>query len=188
MAYSRKPRRRPKRRQQRRKRSTFKRRSTRKRSRGMTRKHVLNITSVKKHDNMLSWVPTSETNPAGGGSATDIVLPADSNTRIFMYSPTARIRWPPSTSTLLPAVDLDPVSTRTSTSVFARGYRETTTFRLSGPTPYRMRRVVFVVRVCPTLLLQRILPSHLTSFVILFRLSAMFGNLRISLLLLVSVL
>lgn len=150
MAYSRKPRRRPKRRQQRRKRSTFKRRGGRKRmSRGSSRRTILNVSSVKKHDNMLNFVPTSESDPSGGGSPGDIVLPADSAIRYFLFSPTAKGMYPTTADT---STVFNPVSTRQTSDVFARGYREVTTLRLAGPTPYRLRRIVFCCKGLPDIL------------------------------------
>lgn len=123
----------------------------------MSRRRVLNITTVKKQDNMLNWVPTTASNPAGGGSPTDYITSADSTVHSFLFCPTYR-------QLSSDPLGQDDSSGRTKQNTFARGYRETSTLRVAGPTPFRMRRIVFAMKAIDPALIKATSSLFTTDF------------------------
>jgi len=114
------------------------------RSRAPGRRRILDVTSVKKQDNMLTWVPDSATNPAGSGAPSSITLPASGGIIVLPFCPTARDY----------TEDEHGAPDRNSQNVFMRGYKETCSLRVSGGSPWRRRRIVFRSKGSPTQWLQ----------------------------------
>jgi len=108
-------------------------------TRMMSRKRVLNITSEKKHDNMLpvSFTPTGSSASAGGYTVTG-------NSSAFMI-------WCPSYRDRI-ATDPTGVSTRANDTVFMRGLKESITIRTSGvgstgnAASWLWRRILFTAK------------------------------------------
>lgn len=109
-------------------RSTIRRRVTRRPRMG--RRSILNITSIKKHDNML---PAVVGTPGSAPVLGPILMPA---TTAFLFCPTAR---PVGT------FDVGEVQ-RTRQLTFSRGYREKVQFALADGTPWIWRRIVFTYK------------------------------------------
>lgn len=113
------------------KRSTF-------RSKKMSKRRILNITSKKKQDNMLSF-----SNSASDGTGTTIRaggLFANGLTpyAMTMFSPTARSLVTAGNTNL--AVD---TADRTASVCYMRGYKENLRIQTSSPLPWIWRRIVF---------------------------------------------
>lgn len=106
----------------------------------MSKKRILNITTEKKQDNMLQVVPNDPTNPAGAFTIGDYTVGAGTTAHTFLFCPTAR---------LINNEATNDTSARTRPDTFARGYKEVTTFRIGGPSPWRMRRIVFSLKGFP---------------------------------------
>jgi len=113
-------------------RRTFRRRVIRRR-RPMTARRVANISSQKKQDNMLQWVPTDPNLPGGAGTISEQVITAGAGQAAFLFCPSARPFQPTQNDE----------SDRNHKNTFARGYRETTQIRVNGGTPWRRRRITF---------------------------------------------
>ncbi|UYD39071.1 MAG: capsid protein [Wigfec virus K19_469] len=136
MAYARRYRSRP-----RRARRVNKRRSKRsftkssrysKRRATMSKKRVLNITSVKKRDVLPSWDNAAGT---GGEIGAPEILPG---TTRFIFSPTARQRDSAVTT-----------ASRNKQSVFMRGYNEKMELVTNNNNSWRWRRICFTVKGYP---------------------------------------
>lgn len=107
------------------------------------RKRVLNITSKKKRNGMLSW---SNTTPTGGSQPTAIG-PAyinGSTGGLFLFSPTAQNLTTGGTVNLV--VD---VADRTSTTCYMKGFSEHIRIQTSSPIPWFWRRVCFTLKGQP---------------------------------------
>nr|USZ80640.1 capsid protein [Tick-associated genomovirus 2] len=113
------------------------RRTYRKRG-GMGRKSLLNITSRKKRNGMLSWSNTVQTS---GASRTTAVGPAvinGQNTGFFLWCPTA--------------MDMDQnsivanVASRSATNCFMKGLSENLRIQTSSQAPWFHRRICFTSR------------------------------------------
>lgn len=114
----------------------------------LSRRRVLNITSRKKHDNMLTWIPSDPTNPAGSGAAGNLTLSSSSEIVTYnLFCPSARQLDADGTTD-------DEPQARSAQNTYARGYRETSTIRTNGPAPLRFRRIVFSIKGLPARLLQ----------------------------------
>lgn len=113
--------------------------------RRMTRRSLLNVTSTKKRDSMLTWIPNDFGNPAGAGAPGNVILDVNNtNVKCVLFCPTFRDL--DSDGTLK-----DEISARTKTDTFAKGYRETTTVSFTGSgIPLRRRRIVFSAKGLPT--------------------------------------
>ncbi|AWU66517.1 capsid protein [Bark beetle-associated genomovirus 4] len=116
------------------KRSTF-------RPRKMSRRSILNVTSRKKQDNMLSW---SNKNNAGNNQAVatgGLYVNGLAGYSMCVFCPTARSLTTASATNLL--VDQ---ADRTSTTCFMRGYKENLRIQTSSPLPWLWRRIVFATK------------------------------------------
>lgn len=113
------------------------RRPTRPSRRPLSRKRILNITSVKKHDNMAPTVmnnPTTGANTAGG-----IQMTQSTGIKQYLFCPTAR-------SIDFDGVRKDEISARTKTNTYARGYAERNRFNIGGATGWLWRRICFTMK------------------------------------------
>lgn len=105
----------------------------------MTRKKMLNVTSMKKRDTMLG---TTNTNTSGVGQTTGQVQPAvitAAGTGLIMFCPTYRLAQLKSG----PAGSMINQATRTSTTCFMRGFSESVRITTSSSIPWFHRRIVF---------------------------------------------
>jgi len=113
----------------------------------MSRRRILNVTSQKKQDNMTQFVPTDPINsPGGTGVFGDQIITAGSGTACFLFCPSARQF----------QTTQNDESDRNSKNTYARGYKEITTLKVSGGTPWRRRRIVFSMKGLPEYLLTQI--------------------------------
>lgn len=98
----------------------------------MTKRRILNVTSKKKQDNMLPYVQNAQ----GTGQALGPITIPSSGVTSFIFSPTAR--------------NYDPIgdttSTRNSQTIFARGFKEKISMRMSDGTAWRWRRIIFAAK------------------------------------------
>lgn len=109
------------------------------RRRVLSRRRLLNITSIKKHDAMLTVIPNTPTNPLVV-SPGDYFVNADNQVHATLFCPTAR----PLDFT---GANKDEPSGRMSAQTYARGYKETTVMRIAGAgTPFRHRRICFSMK------------------------------------------
>lgn len=106
-----------------------------------SRRSLLNITSVKKRDNMATWIPNASGTPGGAGSFGNLGIPATGGFVNTLFCPSARS---------LDQVQLTSFPTgpqwRERASTYSVGYKETTVVRLAGGAPMRWRRIVFHVK------------------------------------------
>ncbi len=102
------------------------------RRRPMTKRRILNVTSKKKQDNMLPYVQNAQ----GAGQALGPIVIPSTGVTSFIFSPTAR--------------NYDPIgdttSTRNSQTIFARGFKEKISMRMSDGTAWRWRRIIFAAK------------------------------------------
>lgn len=91
----------------------------------MSRRRILNVTSIKKHDNMRQWLRSST------GSLSPGVI-SIINGAVYIYCPTAR-------SLIGNAVGGE--SDRQRQLTFARGYKEVTDITVIGGASWRWRRI-----------------------------------------------
>ncbi|AGU67670.1 capsid protein [Faecal-associated gemycircularvirus 1b] len=119
-----------------------KKRTYRKR-RTMPRKRILNITSRKKRNGMLSW---SNTTPSGSTKAVGIgpAYVNGSTGGLFLFCPTAQSLVTAS-STNLVIQDSD----RTASTCYMKGFSEHIRIQTSSPTPWFWRRICFTVKGYP---------------------------------------
>lgn len=109
----------------------------------MTTKRILNITSKKKQDNMLSFSNTQSNGNAnqvlaGSLYVAGVTANTTANYGMSVYCPTARSLVTASTTNL--AVD---VADRTATSCYMVGYKENLRIQTSTAQPWLWRRIVF---------------------------------------------
>jgi len=95
-------------------------------NRGLTRRAILNITSTKKQDNMLSTNPAGLPGGYSGGSAT------------FLFCPSYRFR-----EEDIAGETEDANASRTAESTYVRGIREKIYVTTAGGSPVRWRRIIF---------------------------------------------
>lgn len=111
--------------------------------RKMSNKRVLNLTSRKKRDTMLSYTNTTVTNPVG--NATYNTGPATlrgDQTYIFAWVPTAR-----SLSDSAGVTNsVSEISQRTSTSCYMRGLKEAVNIRTNSSNAWQWRRICFTFK------------------------------------------
>jgi hypothetical protein len=106
----------------------------------MSKKRILNITSRKKRDTMLTWTNTTPT----GAQVTprqDAAIVNGNSGGYFLWCPTAR--------DLLLGDNLAPVaneSARTSTSCYMRGLSEVIRIQTSSAQPWFHRRICFTYK------------------------------------------
>lgn len=108
----------------------------------MSRKSILNLTSIKKKDTMLSYTNVTAAAPFGGtvfgiGAAT---LTGATSAYEFLHIPTARDMFVNNTSTIGPTAMN---SLRTSSTCFIRGVAEKIHIQSSTSQPWVWRRIVF---------------------------------------------
>lgn len=110
---------------------------------GASRRRILNISSVKKQDNMESTVTsTGGGGPTSGGygysafGSTGAVTPG-----VFIWCATARDR----VSNLSPG-DPNASSVRTADSIYVRGLKETVLVQTNSQVPWRWRRICFTAK------------------------------------------
>nr|QVW56503.1 MAG: capsid protein [Gemycircularvirus] len=111
----------------------------------MTKKRILNVTSKKKRNGMLSWSNTT----ASGGSQITAQGPAyvnGSTGGLFLFCPTAMDL----TVNNTPNLFID-ASNRTSTTCYMRGLSEHIRIQTSSPIPWFWRRICFTVKGFPFL-------------------------------------
>lgn len=104
----------------------------------MSKKRILNVTSTKKQDNMLSFSTTSASGANQAPAAGGLYVNATASSAMSVFCPTARSLVTAGTTNL--AVD---VSDRTSMTCFIRGYRENLRIQTSSPLPWLWRRILF---------------------------------------------
>jgi len=109
----------------------------------MTTKRILNITSKKKQDNMLSFSNTSSNGnstalASGSLYVSGVQSGATATYGMSVYCPTARSLITAGTTNL--AVD---VADRTATTCYMRGYKENLRIQTSSAQPWLWRRIVF---------------------------------------------
>lgn len=108
----------------------------------MSRKALLNVTSTKKKDTMLSYTNVTAAAPFGGatfgiGAA---ILTGATSAYEFLFVPTARDMFINNTSTIGPTA-LNAL--RTASTCYIRGYSEKVHIQSSTSQPWVWRRIVF---------------------------------------------
>lgn len=91
---------------------------------------------------MAQWVPDTATFPNGPGQFRDFIINADINIYSQLFCPSARIIDADSGSK-------DEPNARTQPVTYSKGYKELTTLRVVGPSPWRRRRIVFSCKRLP---------------------------------------
>lgn len=116
------------------------------RRRRLTRRSILNISSRKKSDTMLTTVPTGATPTPTAVGDWPIYPPTAENgggtVSTTLFCPTAR-------SIDSDGIYKDEPSARTQSNTYARGYKEVTTIRCVGQSAYRLRRICFSMKGLP---------------------------------------
>ncbi|AXB22597.1 capsid protein [Lynx canadensis faeces associated genomovirus CL1 46] len=108
------------------------------RKRAVPTKRILNLTSRKKQDNMLSFSTTSASGANQSPGVGGLYVNGSAASAMSVFCPTARSLVSAGTTNL--TVD---VSDRTSSTCFMRGYRENLRIQTSSPLPWLWRRIVF---------------------------------------------
>ncbi|QJI53415.1 MAG: capsid protein [Gemycircularvirus ansal1] len=117
-------------------------RTTSRRTSGMSRKRLLNITSRKKQDTMLVSTNTVAGTPVGGTTFTNQpALLQGGNTYVFPWLCTARDN----------TVGTDPGSVfqssdRTASTCFMRGLKERIQIQTNSGVPWQWRRICFTIK------------------------------------------
>ncbi|UPW41825.1 capsid protein [Peromfec virus RodF5_34] len=126
------------------KRSTF-------RSKKMSKKRILNITSEKKRDTMLNWTNSSAATQVGG--ATYVTDPAivtggtsSNQAATFLWCATARDNTVNSTNNIGTKFAS---STRTSSSPYMVGLKESIEIQCNTGMPWQWRRICFTMKGLP---------------------------------------
>lgn len=91
---------------------------------------------------MAQWVPDGATFPNGPGAFRDFIINADTNIYSQLFCPSSRIIDQDSGSK-------DEPNARTQVDTYSKGYKEITTLRVVGPSPWRRRRIVFSCKRLP---------------------------------------
>lgn len=116
---------------------TAKKRSYRPKRR-MSRKSVLNLTSRKKQDNMLSFSNTNGSGASQTLAAGSLFVNGSTGYAMSVFCPTARsLVTASATNTIVDTAD------RTATTCYMRGYREDLRIQTSSPLPWLWRRICF---------------------------------------------
>ncbi|AJD07462.1 putative capsid protein [Odonata associated gemycircularvirus 1] len=104
----------------------------------MTRKSLLNVTSRKKQDNMLSFSNTNGSGASQALAAGSLFVNGSTGYAMSLFCPTARsLVTAGATNTIVDTAD------RTSTTCYLRGYREDLRIQTSSPLPWLWRRICF---------------------------------------------
>jgi len=124
-----------------RKRRYVTRRRTSRRTKKMSRRKILDITTRKCRDTMLSYTNVDESNPAGSG--TGIPQPKDmvGGTGTFYSSLWIASARPAEENSGVKGAALSPLRKRTE--IYARGLKENILFETSTARPWRWRRICF---------------------------------------------
>nr|WIW72166.1 MAG: capsid protein [Genomoviridae sp.] len=121
---------------------SVRRRTTSRRTSGMSRKRLLNITSRKKQDTMLVSTNTVAGTPVGGTTFTNQpALLQGGNTYVFPWICTARDN----------TVGADPGSVfqssdRTASTCYMRGLKERIQIQTNSGVPWQWRRICFTIK------------------------------------------
>lgn len=108
----------------------------------MTKKSILNVTSRKKRNGMLSW---SNTNPQNGGALAlgpNSATVNGSQVGLFLFTPTAMNL---NQGTTNPNYAIN-AAERTATTCFLRGFKENLRIQTNSHTPWFHRRICFASR------------------------------------------
>lgn len=109
----------------------------------MSNKRILNLTSRKKRDVMLSYSNTTVTNPVGNATyATGPATLRGDQTYIFAWMPTARGLTDGTGITN----SVYEVSQRTATSCYMRGLKEAVNIRTNSSNAWQWRRICFTFK------------------------------------------
>jgi len=133
----------PKRRTYRRKPRTYvrKRRYVRRAAPKTSRKRILNISSTKKQDNMLSFSNTDGNGVSQPTAVGSFFVRGDTGYAMSVFCPTARnLVTGGVTNQLIDTAD------RTSTTCYMRGYKENVRIQTSSPLPWLWRRITFTTK------------------------------------------
>jgi hypothetical protein len=109
----------------------------------MTKRAILNVSSTKKKDNMVSYSNVTPANP--GGTSTYTVAPATligGQTYIFPWIATARPGFSGDGSPPFPIQE----ASRTATLCYMRGLKERVQVQTSTGMPWQWRRVCFTMK------------------------------------------
>lgn len=99
----------------------------------MTRRRILNVTSTKKRDNVLS-LPIDDDATQDGVLGTPYTMSGDNNYG-FLWSPSARVN----------RVELNEVS-RNLTETYVPGFKERIEFETSTGAAWQWRRIIFAIK------------------------------------------
>lgn len=120
------------------------------RNRRFTRKKLLNITSEKKRDKMLTWTNTTAANPVGSTTyaSTPAILKGASglNVYCFPFCATARDNTIGTDATTGRAGNKYDTSTRTSSSPYMVGLKENIEIQVPDGMPWQWRRICFTYK------------------------------------------
>ena len=107
-------------------------------------RRILNVSSQKKKDTMISFTDVTAGNPETGEFSQNPAVMAASTASFFTFAWLASGR---------PAEDVNGAKgskinegIRTSTSIFCRGLKERITFNTSSGVPWEWRRIVFTIK------------------------------------------
>ena len=117
----------------------------------MSKKRILNITSLKKRDKMLSYTNSTSTSQSGSATyaqAPAIVTGGTSIPAMFIWSSTARdnVKQLPNPQ---PGTKFD-ASTRTASSCYMVGLKERLEIQVADGLPWQWRRICFTFKGGPT--------------------------------------
>jgi len=113
------------------------------RRRPVGRKALLNVTSRKKQDNMVSWTQEGISTAATGFQPNPPVFTGNQGTQVVIWRATQRERL-----TAIGGTDtaVDDVATRTSTSCYMRGLKERIRLVTNGSEQWIWRRICFTFK------------------------------------------
>lgn len=110
----------------------------------MTTRSLLNKTSQKKKDTMLSFTDVTAANPESGVFAQGSAVMDAATASFFTFAWLASGR-PAENSSGVKGSKIDE-GTRTSTTIFARGLKERITLRTNSPVAWLWRRICFQIK------------------------------------------
>lgn len=146
------------------KKRTYRKRAVRSYRKPMSKRKILNVTSEKKRDKMLTWTNTTAANPSGGTtySANPAILAGGSPTiYCFPFCATARDNTTGVGGTNGAGIKYD-ASTRTSTTCYMVGLKERLEIQVADGLPWQWRRICFTAKGKATL--NSALPTPGSSF------------------------
>lgn len=107
----------------------------------MSRRSILNVTSRKKQDNMLSFSNTNGSGASQTVQAGSFFANGTTGYAMSLFCPTAR-----SLSTASTTNDVTDIADRTASTCFMRGYKENLRVQTSSPLPWLWRRITFTTK------------------------------------------